>query len=253
MIQSFVSYLAHVPRPVAFVRWRRRSASCENFPGDGYPAIPRNLNSLLRPISPSAQSLLPAFPGLARMAQIIRSARRAAPRHPRSYRFSGLALAEGCFAVADATISAASLHCALAPAASELFRNASRLVSCVHLLSASGNLFQTTAAVRIEFARSAPQALALPTARKAGPATAPAKTIAAPALPRRHPSPSLREIACSAGLKRANAAELRALVRSVARLLAPGVRKVSVRVTPLVLAACPHPNVPKFPGFLLPW
>src|SRR6266404_221276 len=206
MIQSFVSYLAHVPRPVAFVRWRRRSASCENFPGDGYQAIPRNLNSLLRPISPSAQSLLPAFPGLARMAQIIRSARRAAPRHPRSYRFSGLALAEDCLAVADAAISATSLHCAWAPAASALFRSASRSASCTHLLSAFGNLFQTMAAVRIEFARRARQAPAPPIAHKAGRATAPAKTTTAPALPGRHPAPSLRGIACPAGLKRANAA-----------------------------------------------
>src|SRR5258708_32635692 len=140
MIQSFVSYSAHVFRFVAFGRWRRRSASCENFPGDGYPAIPRNLNSLLRPISPSAQSLLPAFPGLARMAQIIRSARRAAPRHPRSYRFSGLALVGDRLGVADAAISATSLHCAWAPAPSALCRSASRSASCAHLLSAFGNL-----------------------------------------------------------------------------------------------------------------
>src|SRR5437879_5748521 len=167
----FGRFLNHAPArcqryemslPFCQTRWKRQNASCENSPADGYLPIPRNPNSLPPPTFPIARSSLPISLGPARTAQTIRFAPRVATPHPPSYRFSGLALAEDCLGVADAAISGASLHCASAPAGSELFRTALRSVSCAHLLSASGNLFQTMAAVRIEFARRAPQAPAPP-------------------------------------------------------------------------------------------
>src|SRR5260221_465968 len=193
-----INSIEPAPRTILFIadtngsaRSQKQTGSSKTSPADDYLPIPRSPTSLPPPTSLAAQSSLLVFPGPARTPQTIRSAPLAVPPNLPSCKFSGLARSEDRFAIAAAAVSAASLNFALAPPVSALSRTASPPFSFANLPSMSGNLSQTKAAIRIESAPRASQAPAPPAARKAGPTTAPAKMTAAPALPLRHPVPSL--------------------------------------------------------------